>query len=73
MALQLSIQYEQLVALVEQLSEEQREDLIQRLLALQAQHSIEDKLKLLDTLKLDVPVHEEPSVRRVDWYADDGR
>ena len=76
MALQLPIQYEQLVALVEQLSEEQREDLIQRLLVLQARQrplSIEDKLKLLDALKLDVPINKEPSVRRVDGYDDDGR
>lgn len=61
------IQYEQLVALVEQLSEEQREDLIQRLLALQAQRSIEEKLRLLDDVKLDVPINEEQSVRRVNW------
>lgn len=76
MALQLPIQYEQLVALVEQLSEEQREDLIQRLLVLQARQrplSIEDKLKLLDALKLDVPINKEPSIRRVDGYDDDGR
>jgi hypothetical protein len=67
------IQYEQLIDLVQQLSEEQQQDLIRRLLALQAQHSIEQKLKLLDAVKLDVPVNEEPSVRRVDWYDDDGR
>lgn len=76
MALQLPIQYEQLVDLVQQLSEEQQKDLIRRLLALQAQQrplSIEEKLKLLDAVKLDVPINEEPSVRRVDWYDDDGR
>lgn len=73
MALQLSIQYEQLVALVEQLSEGQQKDLIRRLLALQAQQrplSVEEKLKLLDDVKLNVPINEEPSVRRVDWYDD---
>lgn len=76
MALQLPIQYEQLIDLVQQLSEEQQKDLIRRLLALQAQQrplSIEEKLKLLDAVKLDVPISEEPSVRRVDWYDDDGR
>jgi HEAT repeat protein len=70
MTLQLPIEYEQLVALVEQLSEGQRKDLIQRLLALQAQHSIEEKLKLLDDVKLNVPINEKTSARRVDWYDD---
>lgn len=73
MALQLPIQYEQLVDLVQQLSEEQQKDLIRRLLALQAQQrplSVEEKLKLLDDVKLNVPINEEPSVRRVDWYDD---
>jgi len=76
MALQLSIRYEQLVELVEQLSEEQQKDLIKRLLTRQAQQrplTIEEKLKLLDAVKLDVAVNEEPSIRRIDWYDDDGR
>lgn len=76
MALQLPIRYEQLVELVEQLSEEQQKDLIKRLLTRQAQQrplTVEEKLKLLDAVKLDVPVNEGPSVRRVDWYGDDGR
>jgi Zn-dependent M16 (insulinase) family peptidase len=76
MALQLPIQYEQLVELVEQLSEEQQKDLIKRLLNLQAQQrplTIEEKLKLLDAVKLHNAVNEEPSIRREDWYDDDGR
>ena len=76
MALQLPIRYEQLVELVEQLSEEQQKDLIKRLLTRQAQQhplTVEEKLKLLDAVKLNVPVNEEPSIRRVDWYNDDGR
>lgn len=76
MALQLPIRYEQLVELVEQLSEEQQKDLIKRLLTRQAQQrplTVEEKLKLLDAIKLNVAVNEEPSIRRVDWYDDDGR
>ncbi len=76
MALQLPIRYEQLVELVEQLSEEQQKDLIKRLLTRQAQQrplTVEEKLKLLDAVKLNVAVNEEPSIRRVDWYNDDGR
>jgi hypothetical protein len=76
MALQLPIRYEQLVELVEQLSEEQQKDLIKRLLTRQAQQrplTVEEKLKLLDAVKLDVTINEEPSIRRVDWYDDDGR
>ncbi|MFQ3647791.1 MAG: hypothetical protein SNJ80_12745 [Anaerolinea sp.] len=76
MALQLPIRYEQLVELVEQLSEEQQKDLIKRLLTRQAQQrplTVEEKLKLLDAVKLNVAINEEPSIRRVDWYNDDGR
>lgn len=76
MALQLPIRYEQLVELVEQLSEEQQKDLIKRLLTHHAQQrplTVEEKLKLLDAVKLDVAINEEPSIRRVDWYSDDGR
>jgi hypothetical protein len=76
MALQLPIRYEQLVELVEQLSEEQQKDLIKRLLTRQAQQrplTVEEKLKLLDAVKLNIAVNEEPSIRRVDWYGDDGR
>lgn len=76
MALQLPIQYEQLIELVEQLSEEQQQDLIRRLLTRSAHQrplTVEEKLQLLDAVKLDVAVNEEPSIRRVDWYDDDGR
>lgn len=84
MALQHPIRYEQLVELVEQLSEEQQKDLIKRLLTRDVTHprsrlaqqrplTVEEKLKLLDAVKLNVAVNEEPSIRRVDWYNDDGR
>ena len=76
MVVQLPIQYEQLAELVEQLSEEQQKDLIKRMLTRQARQrplTVEEKLKLLDAAKLDVAIREEPSIRRVDWYGDDGR
>lgn len=76
MVVQLPIQYEQLAELVEQLSEEQQKDLIKRILTRQARQrplTIDEKLKLLDAAKLDVAIREEPSIRRVDWYGDDGR
>ncbi len=76
MALQLPIKYEQLITLVEQLSPEQQKDLMKRLLIQQSEQrslTIEEKLKLLDAVKLDVAINEEPSIRRVDWYDDDGR
>lgn len=74
MALQLPIHYEQLVELVEQLSEAQKNDLIKRLLTQQSQQrplTVEEKIKLLDAVKLDVGINQEPSIRRVDWYDDD--
>jgi hypothetical protein len=76
MALQLPIRYEQLIEVVEQLSEDQQKDLVKRLLTRQAHQrplTVEEKLKLLDAVKLDAAVNEEPSIRRADWYDDDGR
>lgn len=76
MTLQLPIRYEQLVELVEQLSEEQQKDLIKRLLTRQAQQrplTVEEKLKLLDAIKLNLAINDEPSIRRSDWYDDGGR
>lgn len=70
------IQYEQLVELVEQLSEEEQQDLLRRLLTRRGQPSpltVTEKLQLLDAVKLNLAVNEEPSIRRVDWYDDDGR
>ena len=73
---QLRIEFEKLVELVEQLSEDQQRDLIARLLTQRARQqslTAEEKIQLLDTAKLNVRVNEEPSVRRIDWYSDDGR
>ena len=76
MAVQLNIEYEQLVTLIDQLSDEQRKDLLTRLLTQQAHErplTIEEKLQLLEAAKLRNPVNEEPSLSREDWYTDDGR
>ena len=76
MAVQLNIEYDQLVALIEQLTDEQREALIARLLVQQAQErplTVEEKIQLLDAAKIHLPVNEEPSLRREDWYDDNGR
>jgi uncharacterized protein (DUF433 family) len=35
--------------------------------------TVEEKLALLESFKIDVPVLETASIRRVDWYGDDGR
>ena len=75
MAVQLNIEYEKLIELVEQLPDEQQKDLLVRLLerAKQRQLSKEEKTALYHASILSVPVNEEPSIRREDWYGDDGR
>lgn len=76
MAIQLSIEYSDLVELVGQLSEAQQQDLITQILTHRARQrplTPEEKIQLLDAAKLQNPVNEAPSVRRVDWYNDDGR
>mgnify|MGYP003476679378 CR=1 FL=1 len=70
------IDYDQLVELVERLPEGQQNDLIARLL-MQRVHqrplTVSEKIHLLDMAKINNPVNEAPSVRREDWYGDDGR
>jgi hypothetical protein len=76
MAVQLTIDYEQVVQLVEQLTQEQQQALIARLMTQQAQQrplTAEEKIRLLDATKIHREVNEEPSIRREDWYGDDGR
>ncbi len=76
MALQLSIEYEKLLELIDQLSETQQQDLLQRLLkkANSAELSKEEKQALLDAMAIDVgEVSSGYSDRRSDWYGDDGR
>jgi hypothetical protein len=76
MAVQLNLDYDQLVELVEQLSEEQEKDLIVRLLTQRAHQrplTAQEKIQLLEAAQMHNPVNETPSPRREDWYGDDGR
>lgn len=75
MAVQLTIPYETLVGLVEQLPPEERQDLLHRLQ--------ENPNRVLLTgaawdaafrsLLIDTPVSDDFPIRRADWYDDDGR
>jgi hypothetical protein len=76
MAVQLTIEYEQVVRLVEQLPAEQQEALLTVILRQRARQrplTPEEKIRLVDAAKLDNPINVPPSVRRQDWYGDDGR
>jgi DNA mismatch repair ATPase MutL len=76
MAVQLNINYEQLLQLVDQLTEAQQSDLIDRLLekAKTRQMSVDERKALFEALKVDLgAVSSEYSDRRADWYDDDGR
>ena len=69
------IPYETLVELAQQLPLEQRLELIRRLQQ-RPQPDLDratEKIKRLKEAQLSVTVNIEPSIRRQDWYADDGR
>jgi hypothetical protein len=34
---------------------------------------VEEKMSLLRSIQFDIPINEEPSIRREGWYGDDGR
>ena len=73
MTIHLPLQFEQVVDLVEQLSEQQQQILIQRLLARNTEMrplTPAEKIRLFDASKLHNRVLETPSPRRVDWYDD---
>ena len=75
MSVQLNIPYETLIELVEQLSSEQQQDLLNRLLkkAQTRQLSKQERKVLYHASILSVPVLDELSVGRQDWYGADGR
>jgi hypothetical protein len=75
MAVQLNIPYETLIELVEQLPIEQQQTLLERLLEKKKERPLskEEKLELYHASILSIPVKNEPSIRREDWYGDDGR
>jgi hypothetical protein len=70
-----NVSYEQVVALVDRLSPVEQTRLTTYLLeaAQKRQLSAEEKMRLLRSIQFDVEVNETASVRRVDWYDDDGR
>lgn len=67
--------FEKIVELVDRLTPQEQTQLTAHLLetARKRQLSVQEKMKLLRAAQIDVAVVEEPSVRREDWYGDDGR
>lgn len=75
MFLQSPITYQTILQLVEQLPDEQKEHLLLHLIqqAKTQQPANEERKTLYHASILDMPVNEAPSIRRADWYDDDGR
>jgi hypothetical protein len=76
MAVNLQIEYDKLVELVDQLNEDQQRELVVHVLTQRSRQRVlttEEKIQLLDAAKLTNAIREEPSIRRTDWYGDDGR
>ena len=75
MAVQLTIPYETLVTLVEQLPPEERQDLARRLQAAPERLPPADDAweAAFRVLLIDAPVGDDFSTTRADWYDDDGR
>lgn len=76
MAVQLTIPYETLVELVEQLPEVEQKALMERLLSGKQAATLLTKAERVAAYHasiMSVPLREEPSIRREDWYDDDGR
>jgi hypothetical protein len=76
MSVQLPLQYEQVIGLVDQLTLDEQQALIQHLLVKNVTKrslTIDEKLALLDAMRVTGAILEEPSIRREDWYGDDGR
>ena len=75
MAVQLRIPYETLIELVEQLPEAEQKALMERLLSGKQAAALTkaERLAAYHASIMSVPLREEPSIRREDWYDDDGR
>jgi hypothetical protein len=67
--------FDELVELVDQLSGDEQTALLKHLLERTSHRdlSVSEKLKLLRAAQIPVQVNQEPSVRRADWYGEDGR
>lgn len=72
MAVQLSIPFETLVSLVEQLPDDQKLTLIERVQTHTDASTLSaaEKMTRLKSIQYDVTVIQEPSIRREDWYDD---
>ncbi|HET8630201.1 MAG TPA: hypothetical protein VFL91_22490 [Thermomicrobiales bacterium] len=75
MAVQLTIPYETLVALVEQLPPDEQQDLLRRLRERTEQRVMTDAewQAAFRSLRIDAPLGPAFSLRRADWYDDDER
>jgi hypothetical protein len=75
MAVVLQLTYEDVIELVEQLPEAEIAALMARLLERKGGDLLlpEVRKALYHASILRVPVNEAPSIRREDWYGDDGR
>lgn len=74
MAVQLTIPYETLVELIDQLPEAEQSELLDRLLQRRQRPRTADQwIRDFHASILSVEINEEPSIRREDWYDDDGR
>lgn len=75
MAVQLTIPYETLIALVEQLPPDEQRDLLHHIQERAEQRSLSDEewQAAFQSLMIDRPLVGPISLRRSDWYDDDGR
>jgi hypothetical protein len=67
--------FEEIVVMVDRLTPLEQTQLTTHLLELtrRRQLSADEKMSLLRAAQIDVKVMETPSIRREDWYGDDGR
>lgn len=75
MTVTLQIPFETLVELAKQLPPDKKADLIAHLQGVSQQRELtkEERLALFEATIRSHPVNQEPSIRREDWYDDDGR
>jgi len=75
MAVQLTIPYETLIELIDQLPAEEQDALVNRFLSAKraATLSKSERLAAYHASIISNPIREAPSIRREDWYDDDGR
>lgn len=69
------VPFETIVELVDQLSFEQQQVLLQHLQTIHPMNGggVGEKMARLRAVQVDIKVKQEPSPRREDWYDDDGR